>query len=389
MSEILSINIALVVLIDAIGLWLAFEVFTSRKDKTSFYFFWMNVFILVWITAALTGGMISQDSGLSLVLTKINWVSICLFFISTYFISLHFPYETEKRNTFFDSFTVLSWMAMAFLTIFTDLVISSVNIGEFNDWGSGIVYGHLVNFFFLWVGAYTLIIFYNFFKKYIKSSEQNKLKTQYLLIGLSLFAIFNMTFNVFLPMIRGDTKYYQFGDYSVVFVIIFTGIAILKRKLFGIKTVFTSLFVLFISTLLFIDAFILTEGIYLQIFKGSIFAVFLVFGRFLIRSVQREIGQKEQLKVLNESLEDKVKERTKELEEAKTVLEIRVAARTKELQELNKSLEYQVEERTKKLHERVNELEKFHKLTVGREIRMTELKKKIKDLEEKIEGTRI
>jgi len=68
----------------------------------------------------------------------------------------------------------------------------------------------------------------------------------------------------------------------------------------------------------------------------------------------------------------------RKIEEAKTVLEVRVKARTKELEELTKGLDRQVQEKTKKLQERVEELEKFHRLTVARELKMAELKRKIK-----------
>ncbi|MDO8524177.1 MAG: cache domain-containing protein [bacterium] len=67
------------------------------------------------------------------------------------------------------------------------------------------------------------------------------------------------------------------------------------------------------------------------------------------------------------------------LEESKDVLEIKVAARTRELQELAKSLEGKVGERTKELQKRLNELERFYRLTVGRELKMIDLKKKIKE----------
>lgn len=71
------------------------------------------------------------------------------------------------------------------------------------------------------------------------------------------------------------------------------------------------------------------------------------------------------------------------LEESKGVLEIKVRARTKELRELAERREEEIKKRTKELRERVGELEKFQKLTVGRELKMIELKKKIKELEEK------
>jgi len=72
------------------------------------------------------------------------------------------------------------------------------------------------------------------------------------------------------------------------------------------------------------------------------------------------------------------------LEESKNVLEIKVAARTRELKGLNVNLEERVGERTKQLKERVDELEAFHRVTVGRETKMMELKKEIKELEQKL-----
>lgn len=70
------------------------------------------------------------------------------------------------------------------------------------------------------------------------------------------------------------------------------------------------------------------------------------------------------------------------LQEAKTVLEIKVQARTKELRELAESLENKVEERTRELKARLEELERFQSLTIGRELKMTELKKEIEKLKE-------
>ena len=71
------------------------------------------------------------------------------------------------------------------------------------------------------------------------------------------------------------------------------------------------------------------------------------------------------------------------LEESKIVLQIKVKARTRELEELTKNLEGKVKERTRELEERLSELERFHKLTVGRELKMMDLKKEIEKLKRK------
>lgn len=56
-----------------------------------------------------------------------------------------------------------------------------------------------------------------------------------------------------------------------------------------------------------------------------------------------------------------------------------------ESKKLQEELEQRVQERTKELQERIEELEKFHRLTVGRELRMIELKTEIKGLKEELE----
>lgn len=98
----------------------------------------------------------------------------------------------------------------------------------------------------------------------------------------------------------------------------------------------------------------------------------------------KEKGEFSQLaKTLNQTTRE-LKESRAGLEEQAQVLEIRVKARTIQLRELNKQLEARVKERTKELQDRIDELEKFHKLTVGREMKMIELKRQLKKAQQKI-----
>jgi len=69
-------------------------------------------------------------------------------------------------------------------------------------------------------------------------------------------------------------------------------------------------------------------------------------------------------------------------------LEKRIMDRTKELENLNTELMKEIKERKnieEKLQNHIEELEKWQKLTVGREQKMMELKETIKDLERKSE----
>ena len=55
-----------------------------------------------------------------------------------------------------------------------------------------------------------------------------------------------------------------------------------------------------------------------------------------------------------------------------------------EIKKFQEHLEEKVEERTKELQGKIEELERFHKLAVGRELKMISLKEKIEELEKQI-----
>lgn len=82
---------------------------------------------------------------------------------------------------------------------------------------------------------------------------------------------------------------------------------------------------------------------------------------------------------------ESIKDYQAQLEQSNDILEEKVAQRTKELAKLNDSLEDKIKERTADLEKNIEELERFHKLTTGRELRMIELKKEIESLKKKLE----
>ena len=77
---------------------------------------------------------------------------------------------------------------------------------------------------------------------------------------------------------------------------------------------------------------------------------------------------------------DEIKKKDEQLNKINLELDKKVTERTAELEELKNNLEKTVEERTKQLQKKVDELERFQELTVGRELKMIELKKEMEKL---------
>jgi len=84
----------------------------------------------------------------------------------------------------------------------------------------------------------------------------------------------------------------------------------------------------------------------------------------------------DQLRASHESL----RVRNQELNDLTTSLEKRVEERTIELEFAKSGLEEEVKKRTEELSQKLEELEKFQRVAVGRELKMVELKKQISSL---------
>jgi HAMP domain-containing protein len=148
------------------------------------------------------------------------------------------------------------------------------------------------------------------------------------------------------------------------------------------------------STIVFLIAFLFIGGLGLIATK-KIASPIVQFTQE-IQQIEKEKGfgkkidiktgdEIETLSIAFNSMGERLSQSYEEIKEQKDILEIKVQAKTRELRELTNNLDEQVKEKTKNLQERINELEKFHTLTIGRELKMIELKQEIAELKEKLQ----
>lgn len=86
--------------------------------------------------------------------------------------------------------------------------------------------------------------------------------------------------------------------------------------------------------------------------------------------------------VYNVGLTEQVVKKEKHAQE---FLRKKVKERTSQLEKEQEKLEERVEKRTKELQDKLEDLRKFKKAVVGRELKMVELKKENEDLKRKLE----
>ena len=129
-----------------------------------------------------------------------------------------------------------------------------------------------------------------------------------------------------------------------------------------------------------------------QFLLGAIITVLLIVGilflliRITVINPVKDLQKG--MKIIGEGKLDyrikiKRKDEMGDLASGFNAMTVKLRERTEDLARGKKHLEEKVKERTGELQERVDELERLHKIIIGRELKMIELKEKIKKLEAK------
>jgi len=194
------------------------------------------------------------------------------------------------------------------------------------------------NLFLLFFFTYALLFLWKVYKFFKSSASENKDQVQQIKYFLISFAILLSGSYAFLAAYNINLN--PLGAYILELIsILVLGFAITKYHLFETKVILTELLVAAMAIVLFILPFFMPSASF-KIIAVIVFLLYCFIGYLLIKSTMKEVRAKETFEGL-------------------------------------------VKQRTQELSERNKELEKFYKLTIGRELRMAELKEKIKEIENK------
>ena len=284
-----------ILLINALGLYLAFLVFRNNpKNRLNIIYLIMTVLMLLWIDFACMPRILSSSSfqgGLSYL--KIAWFATPLFFSFLYLLAI---YIVEAQ----DRYKLLSVIIMA-LGIFTSLV---AGFTDFVFSGIKMVDSVVVIIYGPWMVPFLSVITFMMLATFLPVIKRDVLKDRkykYFLIGLLVFYISNIIFNIILPIFFGIARYYFIGDYSTLALLALTFYSVIKYDLFEIKIVASELFTIAIWVILAAGIFT-ADNIQEQGREIAILILIIFLGILFNRSVKGEIRQKKKNKNLTQQL---------------------------------------------------------------------------------------
>ena len=267
-----------------------------------------------WVNSAYFAHLIGEHQVyLTLIFVRIAWVATPILFILLYFLIVYYL-KKESKYRILSLAILFGGVILSLFTALTNLIVKDI---EFAGIDLTIIYGKGmfpflgIVFFFMCVSLYLL------FKEYVRCLPKERIKIEYLLAGIFIFYLANIIFNIVFPIFLKIVHLYWIGDYSAIVLLGFVAYAIVRRDLFGIKVILTTLLVSFITLLLALDIFVFTTELISRLYKGLVLVVFVYFGYLLIRSVLREIESRERIKKAYD-MEKKARKQIEELTEAKT-----------------------------------------------------------------------
>lgn len=186
-----------------------------------------------------------------------------------------------------------------FVAGFTDLIFKDININSDNVVTP--VPGLLLPFF----GIHTLglivwgIVAITLKRKKASGIDRTRVNYVFFAFGILFFLI--LTFNFIFPVIF---NYGAFVPFLPIYILIFLGIvsfSILKHSLFGLRILATQILTLILWVILLSNLFA-SQSSEQIIINGFILFASIVSGILLIRSVTREVEQRQRLQELNDKL---------------------------------------------------------------------------------------
>jgi signal transduction histidine kinase len=292
-----------------------FIIFHNWRDRVNQLYFLIVVAISIW-TFSYWRWLSSTDSSSALFWVRMlsigsTLIPIFYFHWVVSLLNLNRQQKNAVRLVYFLAFLFL-------LFSFSDLFVKGVRQKLFFPFwpDPGILYHFYLVFAYLILVIFSLFLL---FKSYKVSPKEKKGQIIYVLVG-SVVAFGGGLTNFFLWY---DIPFPPYGNFLIALYPFLFGYATLKHHLFNVRVVATELFTIAIWAFLLVKTLLSTTVQDLFVNLGLLVAV-IFFGVLLVRSVLKEVRQRERLEVLTNEVkkayevEKHARQELQRLDKAKT-----------------------------------------------------------------------
>lgn len=272
----------------SIGLTLLVTI-NDYKSRTSRFFTAFVISVIFWI---ISNYLANEPGTFALFWTKFTYFSAGLISILLFYFALSFPKPVSIKKIINVATLAVSLVLLP-LTLFSDMIVIGV---EEVPYGTLPIFGE---YFYLWAAFFVLFMILSFFvlfKKMQHSTGNELAQIKTVFWGLLLSGTMGIAMNLVLPFLGVDSLV-NYGPYSMIILLIFTSIAILKYQMLNIKIITTESLVIAINIALLFNV-LYSENIIAGIIRFLILIISSFIGYLLVKSVLNEIQQKEKLQEL-------------------------------------------------------------------------------------------
>lgn len=283
-------------------------IFNNWREKINQTYFMLAI-ATSWWAVNYSLWLASDNAGSALF--WIRMASLGSLFIPIFY--FHWVLELLKKNKKHQIVLMLAYTASIIVTIFTFSPMFVADVGQkmfFRFWPTpGIIYDFYLLVIYCGLVAHSLLLLA---REYFASSGERRGQIAYVILG-SLIGFGGGAANFFLWY---DILIPPYTNFLVALYPIILAYATLRYHLFNIKLIATELLVFIIWITIFFE-FLSADTFADRLLEGAILAFTVAFGVLIIRSVLKEVRQKEELAKLSQELAA-ANEHLKELDKLKS-----------------------------------------------------------------------
>lgn len=305
--------IGLLLLINAIiNILLGITVFIIEpKDRAHIYFALISLSVAGWCFGMFFyRGAISNEE--ALIFARLLYAAAAmmpLFFVQ---FTINFPLKPVISFLVRAALYLVSIVILAF-SLLSNGVVAGVTFNKPHE--NILMFGGWYLVYFVYIVTYFMLGFTILGFSFRRAHGIERKQIQYVFWGTFIASNLGMLTNLILPSL--DIFYFNWlGNLLSISMVGFITFAILKHHLFNVKVIATELLVFLIWVAVFVEV-ILADNLTDRLIELGLFFAVIVVGVLIIRSVLKEVQQKEEFEKLSKALAA-ANERLKKLDEAKS-----------------------------------------------------------------------